>query len=251
MITPLLHRQPVALDKSLHRQSTLRLPVADWSQLSGMNSIFLTAAECANAASDMPIVFIRAGADAQGVVDYAPIGVFGLTEGENLFLDAGQWRGTHLPALMAAYPFCVQRADGDRTLVCIDAACAGLAEGGDGLRLFDDAGEPSELTRNKQAELERLDAQIALTRQVGRRLADLKLFVQRRFDATLPDGRKLSLEGFYTIDEDRVKALPDATVLAMHRDGLLGFIHAHWVSMGQMRRLLQWRIEREAATKLA
>ena len=63
-------------------------------------------------------------------------------------------------------------------------------------------------------------------------------------NATLPDGQKLAVDGFYMIDEAKVKALPDATVLELHREGLYSFIQAHWVSLGHMRRLLGWRIER-------
>ncbi len=35
--------------------------------------------------------------------------------------------------------------------------------------------------------------------------------------------------------------LPDADILQMHRSGVLGLIHAHCVSMGDMRKLVQWR----------
>lgn len=251
MIVPGLHRKAVPLDRSKHARTVVRVPVQDWSPAAGLNALFVTAAECAQLACDHPVVFVKAGTDEQGAADYAPIAVFGMGAGENLFVDGGRWRGHQTPALMATYPFCVARTGEDRYAVCVDESYAGLAEEGPGERLFGDDGEPTEFTRRLQAELERLEAQINQTRAIGRRLAALGLLQERRFDATLPDGRKIAVNGFLVVDEARVKALPDAEILALHRDGLLGLIHAHWVSLGQMRRLVDWRLQRERAASAA
>jgi hypothetical protein len=248
MITPKLHLQPLALDSQRHRQAMVQLPITDWSHLAGLNALFLTAAECVQAAGEFPIVFIRAGVDAEGKPEFAPIAVFGLATDENLYLEGGQWRATHMPAVMAVYPFGIARAGaGDKLAVCIDSASAAVSSTGTGQRLFTDGGEPTDFARQVIGELERLEAQVQGTRQIVRRLLALDLLREKRLDATLPDGQKLGLDGFFTVDEERVKALPDATVLDLHRDGLLAFIHAHWVSLTQMRRLLQRRAERVAA----
>lgn len=251
MIIPNLHRQPVPLDSAQHRQTRVRLPVTDWSHVAGMNGLFLTAAECLHMAADYPIVFVKTGQDEKGQVDYAPIAVLGMTNNQNLYLNGGTWRATQLPAMMASYPFCVARAPGDRYAVCIDGAYSGLATAGEGDRLFTDDGQPAEFAKTVQAELERLESLINATRVISRRLSALGLLQEKRFDATLPNGEKLAVDGFYTIDEAAVKALPDATVLELHRDGLLSLINAHWVSLGQMRRLLQWHAESVAATATA
>lgn len=249
MIVPQLHRQPVPVDTQTHGATRVRLPVTDWSHLAQTNALFLTAAECVHAACDYPIVFIKAGVDDKGETDYAPIAVLGMSAGENLYLEGGRWRALHLPALMGTYPFCVARAGQERYAVCLDAASSALANEGEGQRLFDDAGQPTEFSRTVQAELEKFESQINATRNIARKLAALGLFSERRFDATLPDGRRLAVDGFYTVEEEKLRQLPEATVLELHRDGLLTFIHAHWVSLGQMRRLLEWRVARESAAK--
>jgi hypothetical protein len=66
----------------------------------------------------------------------------------------------------------------------------------------------------------------------------------------LPDGRQHSVDGFLTVDEAKMQALPDATVGQLHRDGILGLVHAHWLSMGNMRRLVDWHAARDAAGQL-
>lgn len=246
MIVNALHRQARPVDAEIDRRTAVKLPTQDWSHLAGTNALFLTAAECVQAACDYPIVFVRAGDDGQGGVDFAPIAVFGLSPGENLYIHEGRWRASTLPVLMGSYPFCVARRDDQHFAVCVDAAFEGLSDGGEGERLFDDAGKATEFAGRVQAELERIEAQIQGTRRVMRRLADLDLLVEKRFDATMPDGNKLAVDGFFMVDEEKFKALPDATLVELHRSGLSHFVHAHWVSLGQMRRLLTWRMERAA-----
>ncbi len=248
MIIPALHRQARAVDSQAHRRTSVTLPVASWAHLAGLNALFVTAAECLQVACDYPIVFVKAGDDGKGGTDYAPIAVFGLAPGENLYLEGDRWRAHQMPALLTSYPFAIARGSNEQFAVCIDAAYEGLseAEGGPGRRLFDDAGQPTEFARLVTAELERLEAQIQGTRAAVRKLAELGLLVDRRFDGTLPDGRKVSADGFLVVDEDKVKALPDATLLELQRSGLMHVVHAHWVSLGQMRRLLMWRGERPA-----
>ena len=65
--------------------------------------------------------------------------------------------------------------------------------------------------------------------------------------ATLPDGRSHTVDGFLTVDEKKMQDLPDAVVGDLHRTGVLGLMHLHWVSMGNMRRLVDWHVERGAA----
>ncbi|MBI3153803.1 MAG: SapC family protein [Burkholderiales bacterium] len=248
MIIPELHRRPVALDRAKHRKTVLRVPVQDWTPVARMNALFVGAAEMPTLASEYPILFVKAGQDDKGQTDYAPIAVFGLAPGENLYLEGGRWRAQRLPAQLAMYPLCVARVKDDRYAVCLDESWDGVASEGPGERLFDDAGEPTEFARRMQGTLEKIEAQVQQTRMVGRRLAELDLLRERRFDATLPDGRKLAVDGFFMVDEERFKALKDDQVLALHRDGVLGLIHAHWISANHMRRLLEWRVERERAS---
>jgi hypothetical protein len=71
----------------------------------------------------------------------------------------------------------------------------------------------------------------------------MNILQDRRFDATLPDGSKLTVDGFMGVDEERLKAMTDAEVLELHRSGLLPLLHLHLVSMSNMGQLLQLRLE--------
>ena len=244
MINQLLHQQPVPVDRNEHRLMRLRLPVADWSVAAKLNSAFVAAAEFGDMVREYPVVFVRAGDDDDGQPAIAPIAVFGMVQGQNLFVDGAAWRATYMPAVLRSYPFCIGRLDAQRFAVCLDAAWSGLS-GTEGEPLFTPEGEQSTLLNDVQKQLEVLEGEIQRTRLMCRRLRELELLQDMRFDATLPDGSKLGVDGFLTVDEKKLTALPDAAVVELHRSGLLGLIHAHYVSMGNMRKLLNWHIERQ------
>ena len=247
MINQNLHRQPVALDHTQHRRLKLKVPVADWSLAGGLNALFVAAAEFADVCREFPIVFVRAGKEPDGRDQIAPIAVLGLSSHENLFVDGTRWRAQYLPALLQSYPFCYARVDAQRLAVCVDMAFAGVGED-EGQPLFEADGQPAALLKAMQTNLEALETQIQRTRLVGARLLQLGVLRDMRFDATLPDGRTHSVDGFLTVDEKKVAELPDAVVLELHRNGMLGLVHLHWVSLGNMRRLLEWHVARAEAT---
>ncbi|MGI9154960.1 MAG: SapC family protein, partial [Rubrivivax sp.] len=82
-------------------------------------------------------------------------------------------------------------------------------------------------------------------------LVKADLLTEMRFDATLPDGKTLTVDGFLAVDEKKFAALSDDKVLELHKNGALGLIHAHQISLRHMRRLVQWRQERAAAAPSA
>jgi hypothetical protein len=128
---------------------------------------------------------------------------------------------------------------------------AGSAFGAQGQALFNDAGEPSEFTLNVQKQLETFEGEVERTRLAGALLVEKGLLRDMRFDATLPDGSKLTVDGFLTVDEEKLGKLSDAEVVALTRNGLMGLIHAHQISLGNMARLVEWHVERLAAEKAA
>lgn len=244
MINQLLHRDPVGVDNQQHRQTRLKVPVADWRVAEKLNAAFLTGVEFGDAAREFPIVFVRAGQEPDGKPAIAPIAVLGMVQNENLYVDGdGKWRGRYIPASVATYPFAVGRIDDERFAVCMDAAWPGVNTT-EGEALFTEAGEPTEFLKQAQAQLETLETETQRTRLLCRRLWDLGLLTDMRFDAKLHNGQELAVDGFLAVDEAKLTALPEADVVDLHRSGLLGLMHAHFVSMGHMRRLLEWHVER-------
>lgn len=243
MINQLLHRQPVPVDRDQHRQTHLALPITDWSLASRLNSVFVAASELGDACREYTVVFVRAGTEDDGKPQIAPIAVLGLQQEDNLYLDGQRWRARYQPAILRMYPFCIARLDDQQFAVCMDAGWSGISTS-EGQALFTPEGEQAPLLASAQQQLELMEAEVQRTRMACQELVALDLLRDMRFDATLPDGRKHSIDGFLTVDDTKVLALPDAKIAELQRKGLLGFINAHWLSLGNMSRLLEWHIER-------
>jgi hypothetical protein len=246
LINQNLHRQPVALDSVQHRGLKLRVPVTDWTLAAGLNAMFVSVSEFGDTCREFPLVFVRAGKDPQGKEQVAPVAVLGLAQNQNLYVSGERWRANYVPNLLRVYPFCLARMDGERFAICVDMAYAGV-NSEDGRPLFNADGTQAELLKTMQAHLETMEADIQRTRAVGQRLLELDVLRDMRFDATLPDGSKHSVDGFLTVDDQKMTHLPDNVVGELHRSGILGMVHLHWVSLGNMRRLIDWHVERAAA----
>ena len=244
MINPLLFRKPVAIEAGAHRALRIKPAAREWSVAGELNAMFIATVEFGDACADYPIVFVNAGNDAQGQRQVAPIAVFGLREKENLYVEGARWRVNYIPALLQAYPFGVARLDDNRMAVVIDQAWSGWSTT-EGVALFDDQGQPADYLKGMRDQLERVEAEIQRTRLFCKLLLEADVMADMRFDATLNDGQKVSVEGFLAVDDKKLAALPDAKVLELHRNGALGLIHAHQISMRHMRKLIGWRQARE------
>ena len=242
MINQNLHKQAVALDRVKHRDLKLDTTWHDLSVVSKLNAFFLAGTEFSDACKEYPVVWVDAGAGEGGKKQVAPIAVFGLRSGENLCIAADAWRVRYVPAMLRLYPFALARVAANEMVVCVDEAWPGF--GNAGQALFDAAGAPSEFTSNVQKQLESFEAEVERTRLAGALLVEKNLLRDMRFDATLPDGSKLVVDGFLTVDEEKLAALSDADVVMFNRNGLMGLIHAHQISLGNMARLVEWHVER-------
>jgi hypothetical protein len=248
LIDPTLFAEPVAIDRQQHLRARLKSQVPRYDRTAGMNALFVTLVEFVDVAREYPIVFVEAGTGDEGQREVAPMAVLGLAQGENLMLKPdGTWDARYVPALLRAYPFGLARTDAQNFIVVIDAKADALSDL-EGERLFDDAGTPTPLLDGRRQFVEQLEQEAQRTRLFGRRLLELELLQSKRFDATLPDGRAVTVDGFLALDEAKFTALPEATVVELHKSGLLSMIHAHQFSLGMMRALLERRVARAPAT---
>lgn len=120
-----------------------------------------------------------------------------------------------------------------------------------GQPVFLDDGQPTELLKTMHKQLEALEGEIQRTRQVCKRMLELGLLTDMRFDVTLADGRQHTVDGFLTVDEKKVTELPDSVVGELHRNGVLGLIHLHWLSLTNMRGLAERHAQRMGLAPVA
>jgi hypothetical protein len=241
MIDTTLFEQPQALDRVQHRGLRLKAESVCYDRTAGMNALFITAVEFSDVCREYPIVFVDAGSGPDGQREVAPLAVLGLEKGENLMLGAdGKWLARYTPALLRGYPLGLAPVDAQSYTICIDAKSSALSLDV-GERLFDDAGEPTKLLDARRQFVEEIEREAQRTRLFGRRLVELELL-----RAMLPDGQTMSVDGFMALDEDRLATLPDAAVVELHKSGGMSLLHAHRVSLGMMRALVERRLARRA-----
>ena len=246
MINEALHKTPVALDRVKHRALKLDRSARDLSRLKALNAFFISVGEFAEASKDYPVVWVAAGNGANGKPNVAPLAIFGLQANQNLCIEGDQWRVRYVPAMLRFYPFAIARTSPTEMVLCVDESWPGLGtEKGD--PLFKPDGEPSELTLGVNQQLQDLEVDVERTRLVGEKLQSLGLLREMRFDAQLPDGNTLQMNGFLTIDEDKLGKLSDGELLDLARGGVLGIIHAHQISLSNMNRLAEWQAARVGA----
>lgn len=245
MIHPNLYRKPVMLDSSAHRDLKVARTTDDWSVALGVNAIAVAALEFADAAVDFPIVFVKVS-NAQSEPELMPVAVFGLTAGENLYVQGTSWRARYVPALLRMYPFGIAGLQDERVLIAIDEDWAGWSRT-EGEGVFDDAGQPSARTRQLADEIGKIAGELQRGPALGKLLADAGLLMDTRFEATTPEGEKITVDGFFSVDANKLAELDDAKALEFFRNGAMSLIHAHQISMRNMSRLVQWRIEQRQA----
>ena len=238
--SPALYGNLVPLDREVPKKLRLNTAVPVVPRVADQNSLFLAVVEFAEACKEYPIVFVRVGEAPTGGKPQAiaPLAVLGLKPGSNLFVKGDKWTGNYVPAFLRRYPFAMARIqeNADTVAVCYDSEWAGFSET-EGNSLFAADGQPTEFLLNAKSFLESFEQEAERTRVMCQQLAEIDLLQDMRFEATLPNGEKLDVEGFLAVDEKKLAELTDEKVGPMHRSGLLSLIEMHRVSMGNMTRL--------------
>lgn len=239
MADTLYYERPVLLDRERHRRRRVR-PGASYAFARKANSLYVAGVEFAEACKEYAIVFTRSG---ERIV---PVVMLGLRSRENLFVDAeGRWGGRYLPAFVRRYPFVLADLPGQALGVCIDEAYPGWNEEG-GEALFDEAGQETPFLRNALDFLTQYQREYLRTEAFCQRLAQAGLLVEMNARADLADGRSFTVGSVLVVDEQKLMALPDATVLSLFRAGELHLISMHLFSLSNMQGLVDRLAERKS-----
>lgn len=251
LINSALYREPQLLDSNTHRQKKIS-GLTDFSITSKMHAVFVAATEFPQAALDFPVIFINTGEKTEGgKALVAPVALLGLTPEENLRVDGSRWDARYIPAFIRRFPFLTAPVQGSDGLgVFVDAAWSGFNDQ-DGQPLFDAQGKPTQTLEGVLEYLKRFDEEQHRTRLFCERLVQLDILKEMTADATMPNGETVKVEGFLAVDEEKLAKLPDATVLELHRNGMLMLMNVHLVSLANIRDLVERKAARLAKASTA
>ncbi len=237
-----LYREPVQLNAQLHRHKKLK-PYDNVGALVHTHAVYLNAIEFSQAALAFPIIFVQPTPSNPQI---SPVVMLGLVPNENLFVEAGRWDAVYQPAYFRRMPYLTAPLpNSDQIGVYIDAQWPGLNDE-EGEALFTDQGEQAPALLQAIDFLKAFDDEAKRTAQLCQQLQALGLFTDMKADVTLPNGEKLTVDGFMTVDEGKLGKLSDAGVLSLHRSGALGLIHAHLLSLNHMAGLIDRHARRHS-----
>lgn len=187
-----------------------------------------------------PIVFQP---DGQG--GFAAAALFGLQEGQNLFLDEQGWDADYLPLSVQRLPFSIGIADGEMHMM-IDVDSKRVSRGAEGEAVFLPHGGTTDLTENANAVLRALHEGLEATADFVQTLMRYGLLESFVLDVERPDGSHGQLTGFYFIHEERLAALDTEAIGLLHQADYLQPIYMAIASVSNFRALIKRHLAREA-----
>jgi len=225
----------IALDSAAHRQ--LRVdPAKVLAQAAGLNMLPVVLGEFLKLCVHYPIVLTKNGATGQ----FTCVALFGFEKQENLFWKQDRWDALYIPLQLMRQPFFL--APGQERMVCIDTVHAAVNRSlGDAI--FDERGaETAYLQQVKQRLAALLEGEEQTDRFV-RKLLALELVRPMRLEIEFANRQKLRVEGLYTVDEARLKALPAQAIVELHSLEYLAPTYTMLASLGHIYSLVQRRNE--------
>lgn len=185
--------------------------------------------------------------------EFQAVAMFGVEDGENLFLDEGGWDASYIPLNIMRQPFLIgfqeKSLDGGaerEPVVTVDMDNPRVnSERGESV--FREHGGNSEYLEQINSILNLLFVGTRTSRPFFDTLEKLNLLESFVLDAQLNDGSEHRLAGFYTINEDVLGELGGEQLEMLHKRGYLEAIYMVIASMANLPILLEKKNEMRRA----
>lgn len=226
--------QPVPLTPEQHKDLRV-LPQLPAEIFAERHLAPLMLQEFVSAAAYFPIFFLKAS-ETEEV--YTAVSVFGLKEGQNLFLQDGKWTGEYVPANLRAYPFTLLQAEDQQLVLCVNEQAENISRT-EGNALFDADGKATEFMEGINSFFREFIDANNVSRNVTAQLVELGLMKQEGLTYRDSTGTERRLSGFYVVDREKFEALTDEQFLSLRKFGVLPSIYAHFASLERISRLIE------------
>lgn len=197
-----------------------------------INAVPVSAAEIFLACKYYPIVFTLKD-------PVRPLALLSLNRDENLFIDKkGNWSAPYVPAHIRRYPFILGGREGtDIFSIMIDRDAPHFSKR-KGDPLFNKKGEPEEVVENAKKFLMEFHQQLVVTEKLLGEVAEKNLLEPQQFNVQ-KDGEKESYGGFRGVNEKKLQELDDKTAAKWVKNGVMGVLYAHLISMRNAQALIK------------
>lgn len=190
--------------------------------------------EFRNVQAHYPIVFHK-GADGR----FQPVALFGFRERQNLFLQGSRWQAHYyIPLAVERQPFLIGRDGAGEPVIHIDLDSPRVGST-TGEALFREHGGTTEFLERMSSVLQTLNEGVATMPAFVDALLKNNLLESFVLDVEFGDGAQHRLGGFYTIHEERLRALDGDALRDMHRAGHLEAAFMAIASLSNLRQLIE------------
>lgn len=180
---------------------------------------------------------------------FSAMAMFGLEEGENLFLRDDRWDAPYKPLALAIQPFLIGApppGQAGEKKVHIDMASPRIShDDADGTRVFDEDGQATPFLEQIAEMLGELDEGYRAGFGFFEALQRYELLEPMVLDVPHADGSAHRLVGFHMVDEAKLEALPAEAVAELHSAGYLMPIFMAVASLGHLSQLVTRKTRRD------
>ncbi len=169
--------------------------------------------------------------------------VMGFEPDQNLFLKDGGWDASYVPAMLQRQPFLIATSDeggNENPVVSLDLDHPRVSQD-EGEALFDSDGSRTEFLGRKIAILEKLHHGLQHGKGFIEALLQHELLEEITLDIAFGDGSKKSVQGFYTIAEERLYQLQGDVLESLNKAGYLQPVFMVVASLSRMRDVIERR----------
>jgi len=169
--------------------------------------------------------------------------LLGFEADQNLFLHDDGWDASYVPSIVQRQPFLIAtggEGDNKSPVVSLDLDHPRVSHD-DGETLFNSEGSPTEFLNQKISVLDKLHRGMQHSGGFIDALLKHDLLEQITLDLTFNDGDKKSLQGFYSIAEEKLYELKGDVLESLNQAGYLQPVFMAVASLSRMRDIIERR----------
>lgn len=198
--------------------------------------------EFADVQREYPILFRK---DETG--EFQSVALMGLDQNENLFLDESGWHASYIPAIIDRGPFLIgfqtqQSVESEQRepVIHVDMDDPRVGES-EGEPVFLEHGGNSPYIERISRMLQAIHRGIAANKAMVAAFQEYDLIEPVALEIELNNGNKLSLRGFYTLNEEQLAQLDGDALAKLHHAGFLQGAFLMLASLTNIKKLIQMK----------
>lgn len=187
-----------------------------------------------------PILFQRSEDDS-----WMAIALFGFEANENLYLTGDRWKVPYIPAVIEREPFIIgmqKRSSGEvEPIVHIDMDSPRISKNNEGELVFLSLGGRSAYLEKITSVLSTVHEGVAEASRMIAEFSRLDLIENITIEVQFSNGTQYSNSHYATVSKQRLLALSDADIGALHRSGLLRYAYLMIGSISNIQQLVEMK----------